>query len=296
MMRALEHHPEALQRGLQREVALAPRSSLKVGGTAEYFVAPETPERAIWWLQEAERLSCPVTILGGGSNVLIADQGIAGLVLHPRWEYLEERSSEESQRSQARRLRVGAGYAWDALVEYSTEQGWSGLECLAGIPGQLGAAPIQNIGAYGASFSESCIAVEVYDRGRRERRWLSNESCVFRYRDSLFKRDPSRYLILSAELELSVAPPTAPRYPQLRDRLEESGAASHPSAKELRTAVLEIRREKGMTLDQPTCPDRRSAGSLIPSSLQNMQRRLRCGLADAGPGGRFHAGLMRLDR
>ncbi|MEE2644518.1 MAG: UDP-N-acetylmuramate dehydrogenase, partial [Myxococcota bacterium] len=171
----------------------------------------------------------------------------------------------DSERDDQVRLRVGAGFDWDQLVLETVRAGWRGIECLSGIPGQVGAAPVQNIGAYGQSLSDRCLAVEVYALDTKRRYWLDAADCDFAYRDSLFKRSPGRFLILSLELALEAGPPHPPRHPQLQSALAEGADAEAPEEALLRVreAVLALRRSKGMTLDVPSCPDRRSAGSFF---------------------------------
>jgi UDP-N-acetylmuramate dehydrogenase len=242
---------------VQENVPLAPLSTLGVGGPARFY-APATDrdsvEAGVAW---AEDRAVPLIVLGGGSNMVIADEGYPGLVLHVLPEGVEIRRSDGEVR-----VRAGAGVNWDNLVATATGQGWAGIECLSGIPGRVGATPIQNVGAYGQDVSETITSVEAFDVVARQPVTLSNEECGFGYRSSRFKGvDRNRYIILAVEFRLLAGGAPAVRYPDVQRHLAERGVAA-PSLDQVRQAVIEVRRRKSMVLD-PADPNARSVGSFF---------------------------------
>jgi UDP-N-acetylmuramate dehydrogenase len=242
---------------VQENVPLAPLSTLGVGGPARFYARAldrEAVETGAAW---ADARGLPLFVLGGGSNVVIADEGHPGLVLHVVPEGIETRRSDGEVH-----VRAGAGVNWDDLVATATDQGWAGIECLAGIPGRVGATPIQNVGAYGQDVSETITSVEAFDAAARRPVTLSNEECGFGYRSSRFKGpDRDRYIILAVEYRLAPGGPPAVRYPDVQRHLAERGMAA-PSLAQVREAVIEIRRRKSMVLD-PADPNARSVGSFF---------------------------------
>lgn len=244
-------------------VSLAERTTLQVGGLARHWLqvhdAAQTAE-ALLWARSAE---LPVWLLGGGSNVVIADTGLPGLVLQMAqsgWQVLEESSD-------ILRVRVGAGVVWDELVAWSVERGCGGIECLSGIPGLVGAAPVQNIGAYGQEVADVIERVEVVERETGTLRTLGAAECAFSYRDSLFKRQAERHVVCAVHLRLQ--PEGAPnlRHGPLAEAMGgvplPAGAAG---LSRLREAVLRVRRDKAMVVD-PADPDSRSAGSFFTNPV-----------------------------
>lgn len=183
-------------------------------------------------------------LLGRGSNLLIADQGFAGTAVH-----VSTRGIDVSFEDETATVVAAAGEPWDLVVARCVSEGWVGIEALAGIPGTVGAAPIQNIGAYGAQIGDSIAGVTAYDRRTRRTRRLSAADCAFGYRDSRFKREPDRFVVMSVELRLSRGDVgSRVRYPELADRLAVAvGDRVAPAA--IRRAVLSLRRDKGMVLD-----------------------------------------------
>jgi UDP-N-acetylmuramate dehydrogenase len=161
---------------------------------------------------------------------------------------------------------VQAGEPWDPFVERCVRDGLAGIECLSGIPGSVGATPIQNVGAYGQDVSETVTRVRVYDRTTGAVEELSNEACEFTYRSSAFKRNPGRWLVLAVTFELDEQPMARPiRYPELARTLGVSVGNVAPLA-EVREAVLSLRRGKGMVID-PSDPDSVSAGSFFTNPI-----------------------------
>ncbi|MEO0815221.1 MAG: UDP-N-acetylmuramate dehydrogenase, partial [Myxococcota bacterium] len=235
-------------------IPLAPRTTLEVGGKARFFCAAHTVDALSDALRRASEERVPVTILGGGSNMLIADRGIDGLVLHP---------TESSVEVHGPTVRATAGVEWDALVRRCVQEDLAGLECLSGIPGQVGASPIQNIGAYGAEVAECIESVEVLDRKTLERRSLTNEECQFSYRNSRFKTQWREQFVVTA-VTFGLTPGGRPtlRYEELAARFSTDA----PRLTEVREAVLAIRRSKSMVWDR-TDPNHRSAGSFFMNPI-----------------------------
>jgi UDP-N-acetylmuramate dehydrogenase len=232
-------------------VDLAPLTTLKLGGPADRLVEARTEEDLI----EAVRAD-PALILAGGSNVVIADAGVAGTVVHVRTRGVE-RDGE--------RLVVQAGEPWDALVERCVAEGLQGFECLSGIPGSTGATPIQNVGAYGQDVSETIEWVRVYDRATGGVETMSAARCEFDYRRSVFKyRD--RRVVLAVAFRLRESPVSGPlRYAELCRALDVPIGGRAPLA-DVREAVLALRRRKGMVID-PADPDSVSAGSFFTNPI-----------------------------
>lgn len=242
---------------MQRGVPLAPLTSLQLGGPAEYFARVQRADDLPAFLDWAARRSLPLTLLGGGSNVVVADAGVPGLVL------LLDLVGESIRRDRdCVELSVGAGEAWDPFVARSVERGWVGLECLSGIPGRVGATPIQNVGAYGQDVSGTLVSVDVYDRTRGVRTTLAHAECGFGYRTSRFKtRDEGRFIVLGATFRLQEGAEGCIAYPELARRFAAPGAPP-PTPSAVRRAVLETRRDKSMLLD-PTDENGRSCGSFF---------------------------------
>jgi UDP-N-acetylmuramate dehydrogenase len=240
------------------DVPLAPRTTLELGGPARHLVTVTDESSLVEALGWAQTQALPVLVLGGGSNLVIGDDGWDGLVVH-----MAMRGFEHERSAGRLTLRVGAGEPWDALVARTVREGWAGLECLSGIPGSAGATPIQNVGAYGQEVSEVIAAVHVWDRVDGRRRVLAPAECGFGYRDSAFKRHPERAVVLAVDLELRPGGAPTLRYAELARAFE--GAAS-PSLAAVRERVLELRRSKSMVLD-PGDPNRRSVGSFFTNPV-----------------------------
>jgi len=242
-------------------VPLAPLCTMRVGGPARLFLEARDEREALDALEWAERRSLPLRVLGGGSNLVVADAGVDGVVLKVGLRGVSTREAEGMVE-----LTAAAGEPWDALVRHAVEQGWAGLECLSGIPGLVGATPIQNVGAYGQEVSDTVTAVRALDRGAGRIVTLRPEECGFAYRDSVFKsRAPDRYVVLSVTYRLVPGGAPTVRYPELQRHLESRGIAS-PSLPDVRESVLSIRRSKSMVLEDGD-PNRRSCGSFFVNPI-----------------------------
>ena len=243
---------------VQRDVPLAPLTTLGIGGPARYFARAGSAgeiSQAIAWAKANRQ---PLFVMSGGSNLLIADQGFPGLVLQIRLRGVKVESGAT--------VTAGAGERWDDFVQTAVANRWAGIECLSGIPGSVGATPIQNVGAYGQEVSETIVRVGVLDRATRQTMTLTNQECRFAYRSSRFKTsDRDRYVVISVTFKLGENGPATVKYPELRQYLEERGA-SLTDLQQVRDAVIAIRRRKGMVLDRND-PDTRSDGSFFMNPI-----------------------------
>ncbi len=234
---------------IQRGVPLAPLTTLELGGPAKHFVRAEDESTLAGALRWAADEGISSAILGGGSNLIVPDEGYDGLVIHMRIADIEFRNGGT--------VDAGAGVPWEALVEGAVSRGWAGLECLSGIPGFTGATPIQNVGAYGQEVAEVIAGVRVLRRDTLTFEELAPEDCAFGYRDSLFKREPDRFIVSAVCFALRPNGLGTARYTEL----DESVGADATLA-DIRRAVLALRRRKSMVID-PDDPNRRSAGSFF---------------------------------
>jgi UDP-N-acetylmuramate dehydrogenase len=254
---------------------LADYTTLGLGGPASRFVAAAGDDQLLATVREADAEGEPVLVLGGGSNLVVADEGFPGVVVQAA-----RGGISVARAGDAVELTAGAGQDWDELVRWSIGEGLSGIECLSGIPGTTGATPIQNVNAYGQEVAETITCVRAYDRLLDQVVLLTAAQCDFGYRTSMFKRhagagrgaalNPAaatgRHVVLSVTFRLAADPLSAPiRYAELARRLDVTEGDRVPLAT-AREAVLELRRGKGMVLD-PADPDTRSAGSFFTNPV-----------------------------
>jgi len=241
----------------RENVSLAPFTTLGVGGPARFYTRVDDAGALASALDWAERRDLPVLVLGGGSNLVLSDEGHPGLVIHLALRGVAARPSGE-----AMDVTAAAGEQWDALVAFAADKGWAGIECLSGIPGLVGATPIQNVGAYGQDVAETIVAVEAMDVRSRARVTFDNAACGFGYRMSRFKSDDrGRYVVIGVTFRLRPGGAPALKYAELSRYFTERGAGS-PTLAETRRAVIEVRRRKSMVLD-PADPNARSVGSFF---------------------------------
>ena len=235
-------------------------TSLRVGGPAKKFVEVGTESEIIAAIEAAG--DSPILIIGGGTNILVADSGFEGTVIR----ITSHSMKSEVDACSGATLTIGAGENWDAFVALTLERGFAGLETLSGIPGSIGAAPIQNIGAYGHEVSEFITRVRTYDRQVKALKTFTNSECEFSYRNSHFKAHPGRYVILDVQFNLRMGEvTTAITYAELAKKLGiEVGEKA--SVLETRKAVLELRGAKGMLLN-PSDRDSWSAGSFFTNPI-----------------------------
>lgn len=252
---------------LKKGVLLSELTTLGVGGPAWALAPFHTADDLVELSDHARREGKAMVVLGGGSNVLVSDQGIDALVVQPA-----AAGYTITNFGAGGVVRADAGLVWDELVEATVERGLSGIEALSGIPGQVGGAPIQNIGAYGQELSGALLEVTVWDRRQRSLRVLSGDECAFGYRTSRFKReDAGRFIILDVTLRLRRARPVV-RYAELDRELGSLSEEPAEAVRQVRAAVLRIRRTKSMVLDDPNDPNRRSVGSFFTNPVVSSAR------------------------
>ena len=232
-------------------------TTLRLGGPAGRYVEAGTEEEVIDAVRAADRDGAPLLVLAGGSNLVIADAGFPGTVL---------RIGTRGVRREGTTLEVAAGEPWDPLVARCVRDGLVGVECLSGIPGSVGATPIQNVGAYGQEVSETVAAVRVLDRQTGAIEELPPEACGFAYRTSVFKRDPGHWVVLAVTFALRREPLSRPiAYAELAKALGV-GIGERAPLGDVREAVLALRRRKGMVVDAAD-PDSVSAGSFFTNPI-----------------------------
>jgi UDP-N-acetylmuramate dehydrogenase len=264
---ATSEHAAAEDRGIR----FADLTTLRVGGPIDRLVTATTPDELVARVREAEASGAPWMVLGGGSNLLVGDDGFEGTVIRIASRGIEARRGDEAG---TMRVRVEAGENWDELVAFTVAQGYSGLEALSGIPGSVGASPVQNIGAYGQELSDVLIGIEFLDEGADEPRFMAADELELGYRTSVLKQG-LRGVVVSVEFALhdttaerevlgeAVGRPVA--YAQLAQALGVQVGDRVPVAR-VREAVLALRSGKGMVLD-PDDPDSVSAGSFFTNPI-----------------------------
>lgn len=246
---------------------LSELTTMRVGGPAERTLIAHNKDELVQHALELWGSGEPWLLLGGGSNTIVCDEGFPGAVLLVRSQGVDRVVDDSLEESDRVRLRVQAGQDWDALVSFCVEQGWSGIEALSGIPGLAGAAPVQNIGAYGAELSDVLHSIEFLDEQSGEVQRLSAAELGLGYRDSAMKRGLGG-VVLSIDLVLQVAQLglSAPiRYGQLAGALGVE-IGDRVTLRELRDAVLGLRASKGMVLNSKD-HDSWSAGSFFTNPI-----------------------------
>jgi UDP-N-acetylmuramate dehydrogenase len=255
------------------DIALAQYTTLGLGGTARHFAhcASLVDIREAFHFAAAQSLK--VFVLGGGSNVIVADEGFDGLVIHIALRGISTATTPDGVQ-----VTAAAGEPWDPFVEYCVRHAYTGVECLSGIPGLVGATPIQNVGAYGQEVRDTITAVEVLDRHSGAVTTLANRDCAFGYRQSRFKgTDADRFVVTAVTFLLQPNAPPVMRYPELQKAVAASGVGQ-PTLANVRDGVLALRRGKSMVLD-PDDPHSRSVGSfftnpiITPNELERVRRR-----------------------
>ncbi|MET0741319.1 MAG: UDP-N-acetylmuramate dehydrogenase [Candidatus Nanopelagicales bacterium] len=243
---------------VQTEVPLADYTSLRLGGPAARLLEADIEDDVIAAVQEADRDREDLLVLGGGSNIVVGDIGFPATVVRVGTRGVRV----ESDQCAGAFVRVQAGEDWEALVARAVDEGWVGVEALSGIPGLVGATPIQNVGAYGQEVADTIAQVRTWDRVLSRFATFATGDCGFGYRTSMFKRAPARWVVLEVTFQFlqgELSPPI--RYAELARTLGV-GIGDRAPTKEVREAVLDLRRGKGMVLD-PQDPDTRSAGSFF---------------------------------
>ena len=256
---------------------LADHTTLRLGGPAKAWVRAETEAELIEAVSAADAAGEPVLVLGGGSNLVVADEGFPGTVVEVATRGIEADLDDDVEAScSGATVKVAAGEPWDPFVARAAERRWSGIEALAGIPGHVGATPIQNVGAYGQEVSQTIANVRVWDRKLRGVRTFAAADCGFGYRTSRFKQDPGRHVVLDVTFQLPLGtygPPV--QYAELARALNLE-VGQRALIESVREAVLALRTRKGMVLD-PTDHDTWSAGSFFTNPVVPADRGARRG-------------------
>ena len=248
-------------------VLLADHTTLRLGGPARSFVTATTEAELVDAVAAADAAGEPVLVLGGGSNLVVADAGFAGTVVKVATSGITaDVDAADDPTCGGAMVTVAAGEAWDDVVATAVERGWVGVEALSGIPGSTGATPIQNVGAYGQDVAQTVARVRVYDRRLRGVRSFAGADCGFGYRHSRFKADPGRHVVLDVTFQLRQGSLGAPvEYAELARTLGIDIGQRAPLA-DVRAAVLGLRRGKGMVLDAAD-HDTWSAGSFFTNPV-----------------------------
>lgn len=233
-------------------------TTMKIGGPARFMTEVRTPQEVIDIYTSAAKQSLPIFILGGGSNVIARDEGYNGIVVRiriPGFEILTDDTNSTT-------IKVGAGEIWDSVVQKTVEMRLSGIEAMSAIPGTAGAAPVQNIGAYGQELADTMQSLEAYDTRMGQIVVLQNSDCDFKYRDSIFRStEKGRFVILSITLKLSKNLPQPPFYDTLQKYLDDRGINIF-THEVIRNSVIDIRKEK---LPDPTVLP--NSGSFFKNAL-----------------------------
>ncbi len=241
---------------------LAERTTLRLGGAPARLETATSTDDLLALVQESDAAGEPLLVLGGGSNLVVGDQGVPGIVVEVATRGVEV----ESDACGGAMVTVAAGEDWDQLVSRAVTEEWVGIEALSGIPGRVGATPIQNVGAYGQEVAETVARVRTYDRHERRLVTLAGPDCGFGYRWSRFKAEPGRWLVLEVTFQFRLGSLGAPvTYAELARALGVETGQRAPAA-EVRQAVLGLRAGKGMVLDAED-HDTWSAGSFFTNPL-----------------------------
>jgi UDP-N-acetylmuramate dehydrogenase len=254
---------------IEENVALAPLTTLRVGGPARFFVEAKSHAEVEEAIAFSKSRTIPLFILGGGSNLVISDSGWPGLILKVAIGGIDQRSGHDEEGKAI--FDVGAGESWDRFVSRAITAQCAGVECLSGIPGSVGGTPVQNVGAYGQEVSETIASVEVFDLREGTVRELCPEACGFSYRSSIFNTtERGRFIILRVTFTLT--PGGAPRLEYADLKRHFDGWQAQPNLAETREAVRYIRARKGMLITAGD-PDTQSAGSFFKNPVLSNDER-----------------------
>lgn len=237
-------------------------TTLRLGGPAQSCVVAHSEKDLIEAVSDADARNEPVLIVAGGSNLVVSDDGFSGQVVLVRTRGIEI----DQDACSGAMVTVAAGEPFDELVRLAVANGWVGLEALSGIPGSVGATPMQNVGAYGQEVADTIVRVRVWDRQKNAVRTFMHADCDFSYRMSAFKRDPERFVILTVTFQFPLGDMSAPvAYAELAKVLGVSSGDRAPLGA-VREQVLTLRRGKGMVID-PADHDTWSAGSFFMNPI-----------------------------
>lgn len=261
----------------REQVPLALYTTFRIGGPARWFADAVSEDQILEVVHFARERQLPLFVLGGGSNLLVSDEGFPGLVLHIANKGIEQRGDA---------FRVAAGEDWDRFVSHAVAKNYAGIECMAGIPGTVGGTPVQNVGAYGQEVAETISAVRVLDLTTLEFEELTPEACGFAYRRSIFNStERGRYIVTRVDYQL--VRDGAPRI-AYADLKKYFAAAAAPSLVEVSAAVRDIRHVKGMLIVAAD-PDCRSAGSFFKNPVISAEHYSRIAAQHGGEVPRYPA-------
>ena len=247
---------------LEQNISLGPLTTFKIGGRARLFLRAERENDVAEAMLFAASDGVPVFVLGGGSNILVSDEGFDGLVLQIALKGIA---------IQGEAVTAKAGEEWDHFVEQCVAEDLAGVECMSGIPGFVGGTPVQNVGAYGQEVADTIEEVRCFDRTSKQIVTLRNADCGFTYRTSIFNTtDRDRYIVLEVKYRLAKGGAPKVSYSDLRQRFQ----GHSPTLKDVRNAVIEIRRQKSMVID-PSDPNSRSAGSFFKNPIVSRETLIR---------------------
>lgn len=225
---------------IHTDIPLRNYVTMRLGGNARFMTDLHSPEEIAEIVDRASSQNLPIYVLGGGSNTIVHDEGFNGIILRnriPGFTVVNETPSETT-------IKVGAGEEWDSVVKRTVDLKLSGIECLSAIPGTAGAAPVQNIGAYGQEVADTLVSLEAYDTQSKQIISLSSAECKFSYRHSIFRGESAgRYIITSITLRLVKQPPVPPFYAAVQEYLDANGITIY-TPQTLRDAVMAIRKDK----------------------------------------------------
>mgnify|MGYP001603957849 FL=1 len=224
---------------IQENIPLAPYTTFKIGGPARFFCTALNEEDLLEAVNFAKKKDLPILVLGGGSNILVADAGFTGLVIKIELKGIVYKDLGHDTVI----VFASAGEIWDYLVEETVMRGLYGLENLSSIPGTVGASPVQNIGAYGAEVSNSIESIRILDTKQMGIIELPSSNFHFTYRDSIFKREKGRYIIVSVNFKLSKKGKLNTDYRDIQEYFSQRNV-SKPTISEVRKAIIEIRSKK----------------------------------------------------
>ncbi len=255
---------------------LAQHTTLRLGGPAAHYVEATTEDELVDAVRNADAVGEPLLLVAGGSNLVVADEGFPGTVLKIATTGVDV----DQDACSGATVKVAAGESWDRFVARAVDEGWVGIEALSGIPGSVGATPVQNVGAYGQEVAETIASVRCWDRREGALRTIAAADCGFGYRTSRFKQDPGRFVVLTVTFQLRLGDLGAPvRYAELARTLGVQ-PGERPPMTEVRETVLGLRRGKGMVLDADD-HDTWSAGSFFTNPFLTSEQAAR--LPDDAP-------------
>ena len=239
-------------------ISLKQYTTMKLGGEARYMATADSASDVVSLYRNARKENLPIFVLGGGSNVITHDEVFEGIVLLNKIKGFEIISETDETTD----VKIGAGEVWDEVVEKAIGLGLQGIEAMSGIPGAAGAAPVQNVGAYGQEIADTLISLEAYDSKTDTIVTISANECDFSYRNSIFRdKEKGRYCILNITLRLNKAEPKPPYYASLQKYIDENDIRE-VNLSVIRVAVLNIRSEK-----LPDPAELPSAGSFFKNAL-----------------------------